>query len=83
MVAHLHAWPGCKIKRISTATAHKRSDIPGSYTQDGFTRAHYNTLNFFLNLRSGGWNQGPLDTAATNGLLCQPRVIMIIEKSVE
>jgi hypothetical protein len=25
----------------------------------------------------GGWNQGPLDTAATNGLLCQPRMIMI------
>jgi hypothetical protein len=33
--------------------------------------------NFFFNLHSGGWNQGPLDTAATNGLLCQPRVIMI------
>jgi hypothetical protein len=34
-------------------------------------------------LHSGGWNQGPLDTAATNGLLYQPRVIMIMEKSVE
>jgi hypothetical protein len=34
-------------------------------------------------LYSGGWNQGPLDTAATNGLLCQPRVIMVMEKSVE
>jgi hypothetical protein len=22
-------------------------------------------INFFFNLRSGGWNQGPLDTAAT------------------
>jgi hypothetical protein len=31
----------------------------------------------------GGWNQGPLDTEATNGLLCQPRVIMMMEKSVE
>jgi hypothetical protein len=29
------------------------------------------------------WNQGPLDTAATNGLLCQPRVSMMMEKSVE
>jgi hypothetical protein len=38
---------------------------------------------FNFNFYSGGWNQGPLDTAATNGLLCQPRVIMMIEKSVE
>jgi hypothetical protein len=30
----------------------------------------------------GGGIQGPLDTAATNGLLCQARVIMI-EKLVE
>jgi hypothetical protein len=22
-------------------------------------------INFFFNLHSGGWNQGPLDTAAT------------------
>jgi hypothetical protein len=39
--------------------------------------------NIFLNLHSGGWNQGPLDTAATNGLLRQPRVIMMMDKSVE
>jgi hypothetical protein len=39
-----------------------------------------NYLNFFFNLYSGRWNQGPLDTAATNGLLCQPRVIMMMEK---
>jgi hypothetical protein len=26
---------------------------------------------------------GPLGTAATNGLLCQPRVIMMMEKLVE
>jgi hypothetical protein len=36
---------------------------------------------FFL--YSGGWNQGSLDIAATNGLLCQPRVIMMMVKSVE
>jgi hypothetical protein len=36
-----------------------------------------------LNLYSGVLNQGALDTAATNGLLCQPRVIMMMEKSVE
>jgi hypothetical protein len=35
---------------------------------------------FFFNLQ---WNQGPLGTAATNSLLCQPRVIMMMEKSVE
>jgi hypothetical protein len=31
----------------------------------------------------GGGIQGPLGTAATNGLLCPPRVIMIMEKLVE
>jgi hypothetical protein len=31
----------------------------------------------------GGGIQGPLGTVATNGLLCQPRVIMMIEKLVE
>jgi hypothetical protein len=48
-----------------------------------FVEDHKLRIKFFLNLHSGGWNQGPLDTAATNGLLCQPRVIMIMEKSVE
>jgi hypothetical protein len=31
----------------------------------------------------GGIQLGPLGTAATNGLLCQPRVIMIMEKLTE
>jgi hypothetical protein len=31
----------------------------------------------------GGGIQGPLGTAATNDLLCQLRVIMIMEKSME
>jgi hypothetical protein len=31
----------------------------------------------------GSGIQGPFDTAATNGLLCQPRVIMVMEKLVE
>jgi hypothetical protein len=31
----------------------------------------------------GGGIQGPLGNAATNGLLCLPRVIMIMEKLVE
>jgi hypothetical protein len=38
---------------------------------------------FFLICNVGGGIQGPLDTAATNGLLCQSRVIMMMEKSVE
>jgi hypothetical protein len=40
---------------------------------------------FFLNWCSGGRGgiQSPLGTAATKGLLCQPRVIMMMEKSVE
>jgi hypothetical protein len=31
----------------------------------------------------GGVKLGPLGTAATNVLLCQPRVIMMMEKLVE
>jgi hypothetical protein len=31
----------------------------------------------------GGVQLGPLGTAANNGLLCQPRVIMMMEKLVE
>jgi hypothetical protein len=31
----------------------------------------------------GGGIQGPLGIAATNGLLCPPRMIMMMEKSVE
>jgi hypothetical protein len=38
---------------------------------------------FFLIRIVGGGIQGPLGTAATNGLLCQPLVIMMMEKSVE
>jgi hypothetical protein len=38
---------------------------------------------FFLICIVGGGIQGPIGTAATNGLLCQPRVIMVMEKSVE
>jgi hypothetical protein len=54
-----------------------------------FTVLHIFSFNdyekgfFFFYFHSGGWNQGLLDTATTNGLLCQPRVIMIMEKSVE
>jgi hypothetical protein len=40
---------------------------------------------FLINLICivGGGIQCALGTAATNGLLCQPRVIMMIEKSTE
>jgi hypothetical protein len=38
---------------------------------------------FFNWYSGGGFLLGPLGTAATNGLLCQPRVIMMMEKSVE
>jgi hypothetical protein len=38
----------------------------------------------FLNwCRGGGVQLGPLGIAATNRLLCQPRVIMMMEKLVE
>jgi hypothetical protein len=38
---------------------------------------------FFIGIVGGGVQLGPLDTAATNGLLCQHRVIMMMEKLVE
>jgi hypothetical protein len=34
-------------------------------------------------VEGGGVQLGPLDTAATSGLLCQPRVIMMMVKLVE
>jgi hypothetical protein len=38
---------------------------------------------FLIGIVGGGVQLGPLDTAATNGLLCQPQVIMMMEKLVE
>jgi hypothetical protein len=38
---------------------------------------------FLIGIVGGGVQLGPLGTAATNGLLCQPRVIMMMEKLVE
>jgi hypothetical protein len=41
-----------------------------------------NLIIFFICIVGGGI-QGPLGIVATSGLLCQPRVIMMMEKSVE
>jgi hypothetical protein len=38
---------------------------------------------YLISIVGGGVQLGPFGTAATNGLLCQPRVIMIMEKLVE
>jgi hypothetical protein len=38
---------------------------------------------FQIGIVGGGVQLGPLGTAATNGLLCQPRVLMPMEKLVE
>jgi hypothetical protein len=44
----------------------------------------YDTSTSFFNWCSGcGVQLGPLGTATTNGLLCQPPVIMMMEKLVE
>jgi hypothetical protein len=43
---------------------------------------YYITL-FLIGTMRGGVQLGPLGTAATNGLLCHPRVIMMMEKLVE
>jgi hypothetical protein len=45
---------------------------------------HYGEQMFFLvGIVGGGVQLGPLGTVATNGLLCQPRMIMMMEKLVE
>jgi hypothetical protein len=41
------------------------------------------TYFFLIGIVGGGVQLGPLGTAATNGLLCQPRVIIMMEKLVE
>jgi hypothetical protein len=38
---------------------------------------------FLIGIVGGGVQLGPLGSAATNGLLCQPRMIMMMEKSME
>jgi hypothetical protein len=38
---------------------------------------------FLIGIVAGGVQLGPLGTTATNGLLCQPWVIMMMEKLVE
>jgi hypothetical protein len=38
---------------------------------------------FLIGIAGGGVQLGPLGTAAINGLLCQSRVIMMMEKLVE
>jgi hypothetical protein len=38
---------------------------------------------FLIGIVGGGVQLGPFGTAATNGLLCQPRVIMMMEKLVK
>jgi hypothetical protein len=38
---------------------------------------------YLIDTVAGGVQLGPLGTAVTNGLLCQPRVITMMEKLVE
>jgi hypothetical protein len=40
-------------------------------------------IKFLIGIVGGGVQLGPLGTAATNGLLCQPRVFMMMEKLVK
>jgi F0F1-type ATP synthase membrane subunit c/vacuolar-type H+-ATPase subunit K len=40
-------------------------------------------INFLIGILGGGVHLGPLGTAATNGLLRQPRLIMMMEKLME
>jgi hypothetical protein len=46
------------------------------------TRYLYNFVIFLIGIVRGGVQWGPLSTAATNGLLCQPRVVIMMEKLV-
>jgi hypothetical protein len=47
------------------------------------TTHHTNSVLNEIGIVGGGVQLGPLGTAAINGLLCQPRVIMMMEKLVE
>jgi hypothetical protein len=42
-----------------------------------------NLIVFLIGIVGGGVQLAPLGTAAKNSLLCQPRVIMMMEKLVE
>jgi hypothetical protein len=50
---------------------------------DDMEKTKFSIFFIFFNWYSGGGIQGPLGTAATNGLLCQPPVIMMMEKLME
>jgi hypothetical protein len=43
----------------------------------------HNHLFYLIGIVGCGLQLDPIGTAATNGLLCQPRVIMMMEKLVE
>jgi hypothetical protein len=45
--------------------------------------SHRQEVIFKIGILGGGIKLGQLGTAATNDLLCQPRVIMMMEKLVE
>jgi hypothetical protein len=46
-------------------------------------RWHDDPVFFLIGIVGGGVQLGSLGTAATNGQLCQPRVIMMMEKLVQ
>jgi hypothetical protein len=65
---------------VQTGQWLRNSNIAFSSTQNSYL---YQTTIFFIGIVGDGVQLSPLDTAATNGLLCQPRVIKMLEKLVE
>jgi hypothetical protein len=61
---------------------HKYSFFPEIW-EKGMKMNEKKEIYKILMIVGGGVQLGPLATAATNGLFCQPRVIMMMEKLVE
>jgi hypothetical protein len=74
-----------KLLCLFCITLTKAEDICCCHVDDSWSQ-WVNSLKFLGKLEwgGGGGNQlGPLGTAATNGLLCQTRVIMMMKELVE
>jgi hypothetical protein len=66
----------------SSPTAHHFIILWLKYSPQHPVLEHFQSI-FLIGMGGGGGIQGPLGTAATNGLLCQPWEIMMMEKLVE
>jgi hypothetical protein len=78
---HIRGSSVCVIIWIPTILAQVFYDTAEPLQDNAGSRSMLKNLK--IGIVGGGVQLGPLGTAATNGLLCQPRVIMMMEKLVE